>query len=146
MPETTDMGIIDGLRKSGFKVTPQRLAICRLVLANRKHPRASTIYDGVKRLHPTVSLATVYKTIHVLQEIGLVQELCTPRVQARFDPRMEPHINLICLGCGAIEDLKDGLLQKNAAELAIGSGLLATVQRIDVHGLCQKCKRTQRTR
>ena len=145
MQKTDETAIIEGLRKRGFRVTPQRLAICRVVLADRNHPSASAIHAMVRRTHPTVSLATVYKTIDVLRDIGLVQELCVPKVQARLDSRMEPHINLICLGCGSIGDLSDGRLQRGAAELAAGSGLLETVQRIDLHGYCRRCVRARRT-
>ena len=146
MYSDTDMRVLEALRRRGLKATPQRLAICRFVLGKKGHPCASTIYEEVRRLHPTVSLATVYKTIHILRSLGLVQEMCPAPVQARIDSRTEPHINMICLRCGAIEDFKDRPIQQKAEELARGSGLLQTVQRIDIHGLCQACARAKRAR
>jgi Fur family peroxide stress response transcriptional regulator len=68
----SDSAIINALRKRGYKATSQRIAICRLVLSNREHPTAQRIYREMKRLHPTVSVATVYKTLRVLRELRLV--------------------------------------------------------------------------
>ncbi len=73
-----DEAIIEALRKNGYKATSQRIAICRFALRGRNHPTAQRIYGEVKSVHPTVSLATVYKTLHVLKRLGLVQELAVP--------------------------------------------------------------------
>jgi Fur family peroxide stress response transcriptional regulator len=145
MKPNMDTRIIEALRSRGYKVTPQRLAICRLALADRDHPSVGTIHEEVRRIHPTVSLATVYKTIHVLRDIGLVQELCSINVEGRMDTKMEPHINLICQVCGSIYDLRDDPFQKEASELAKGTGILDSVQRVDVLGLCPGCTRSQRS-
>jgi Fur family transcriptional regulator, peroxide stress response regulator len=137
--QKSDAMAIDALRKKGYKATPQRIAICRFVLSSRDHPTAQKIYAEVKKIHPTVSLATVYKTLQVLQELNLLQELSFPNSQARFDSYMKPHINLICSQCGDIKDLDDGITQDLIQKVTKTAKFTTTKQRLDVYGTCQKC-------
>lgn len=137
--QKSDTSIIDALRRKGYKATPQRIAICRFALHSKSHPTAQKIYSEVKQVYPTLSLATVYKTLQVLKELGLMQELSFPQGQTRFDPNVEPHINLVCLRCGNIADLDD----LTAREMVVKVGAVAKFrvigQRLDIYGICQKC-------
>ena len=81
-----DALIIQALRSKGYKATPQRIAVCRIALSSREHPSVQKIYREVRKTHSTVSLATVYKTLNILKESGLVQELNFSQGQKRFDP------------------------------------------------------------
>jgi Fur family peroxide stress response transcriptional regulator len=139
----SDASAIEALRSKGYKATPQRIAICRIVLNSRAHPSAQKVYDEVKKTHPTVSLATVYKTLEVLRDIDLVQEINFPEGQARFDPYMNPHINLICLKCGTITDLDDITVKEIVRRVAAATKFKPTGQRMDVYGICQKCSGTK---
>ncbi len=141
--QKSDTAAIEALRNKGYKATPQRIAICRFTLNSRKHPSAQQVYDEVKKIHPTVSLATVYKTLQVLKELDLVQELNFPQAQARFDSYMKPHINLICLQCGSIIDLDDLTAEEVTKKVAAATKFKPNGQRIDVYGTCQKCGSTE---
>jgi Fur family peroxide stress response transcriptional regulator len=134
------MAIIEALRKKGYKATPQRIAICRLALKSRAHPTAQRIYSEVKELQPTVSLATVYKTLQILTELGLIQELDFPQSQARFDSYVEPHINLVCLRCGNIRDVEDPAAREIIARIAATAEFTRTGQRLDIYGICNECR------
>jgi Fur family peroxide stress response transcriptional regulator len=136
---TSDASTIEALRSNGYKATPQRIAICRIALNSRAHPSAQQVYDEVKKIHPTVSLATVYKTLEVLRDLYLVQEINFPKSQARFDSYMNPHINLICLKCGTITDLDDMAAKEITSRVATTTKFKPTGQRVDVYGICQKC-------
>jgi len=136
----SDASAIEALRSKGYKATPQRIAICRVALNSRAHPSAQQVYDEVKKIHPTVSLATVYKTLEVLRDIGLVQEINLPEGQARFDSYMNPHINMICLKCGTIADLDDVTVKEIVTRIAAATRFKPTGQRVDVYGICQKCR------
>src|SRR3990172_9550539 len=105
----SDTQIIQALRSKGYKATPQRIAICRFALSSKEHPSAQKVYSEVKKLHTTVSLSTVYNTLQVLKELGMLQELSSSLSQTRFDPNVKLHINLVCLQCGTIRDLDDPL-------------------------------------
>jgi Fur family peroxide stress response transcriptional regulator len=135
----SDVSSIEALRSKGYKATPQRIAVCRIALNSREHPSAQQVYDEVKKIHPTVSLSTVYKTLEVLRDIDLVQEINLPKGQARFDSCMNPHINLICLKCGTITDLDNITVEEITRKVAAAKKFRPTGQRMDVYGICQKC-------
>jgi len=137
----SDSVIIDNLRKRGYKATSQRIAICRLVLSSREHPTAQSIYRDVKRLHPTVSLATVYKTLQVLNEMRLIQQLPLPLSETRFDSNVDPHLNAVCLQCRGVTDVKDQTLSKVVSRAASKTKFKVTGQRFDLYGVCDKCAR-----
>ncbi|MCW4006036.1 MAG: transcriptional repressor [Candidatus Bathyarchaeota archaeon] len=132
--------IIQALRNKGYKATPQRIAICQTALNSTQHPNAQKVYHEVKKLHPTLSLATVYKTLQILTEIGLIQELNFPQEQARFDPHLKPHINLVCLQCGNIQDIDDPTIKELVTKTAKKANFTPTQQRIDIYGTCKKCQ------
>jgi len=138
-----DTAIISSLRKKGYKATAQRLAISRYALANRQHPSARQIYSAIRVTHPTVSLATVYKTLQVFRELGLLQQLTFPEQEARFDSYLTPHINLICERCGNITDAEDKTAQE-IVNIAKKTKFTVSSIRIDVQGICQKCIRDNR--
>jgi Fur family peroxide stress response transcriptional regulator len=139
--QKSDASIIEALRRKGYKATPQRIAICRFALHSRGHPTAQRIYSEVKKVHPTVSFATVYKTLKILKELGLVQELNFPQGQTRFDSYMKPHINLVCLRCGNIKDLDSLTAQEIVGKIGAAAKFTVTGQRLDLYGICEKCKR-----
>ncbi|MCJ7425467.1 transcriptional repressor [Candidatus Bathyarchaeota archaeon] len=138
--QKSDALIIDTLRKNGYKATTQRIAICRFALHSRDHPTAQRIYNEVRKMHPTVSLATVYKTLQILTEHGLVQELDLPQSQARFDSYVGLHINLVCMQCGNIQDFDDKTAQEMVESVTAKAQFTRTGQRLDIYGMCKTCQ------
>ena len=137
----SDSVIINNLRKMGYKATSQRIAICRLALSSREHPTAQGIYRDVKRLHPTVSLATVYKTLRVLKTLSLIQEMPLPQSETRFDSNVSAHFNTVCLHCGSVTDVKDQSLSNVVSKAASKIKFKVTGQRLDLYGVCDRCVR-----
>jgi len=133
--------MIKALREKGYKATPQRIAIGRFVLHNHAHPTAQRIYSEVKKVYPTVSLATIYKTVQILKEAGLIQELNLPKDQTRFDPNMEPHVHLVCLQCKRIYDLKEPLISKIVKQVSNEADFVAEGWNLDIVGICSSCYR-----
>jgi len=138
--QKSDALIIETLRKNGYKATTQRIIICRFALHSRDHPTAQRIYNEVRKMHPTVSLATVYKTLQILTEHGLIQELDLPQSQAKFDSYVEPHINLVCMQCGNIQDFDDKTAQEMVERVTIKAQFTRTGQRLDIYGVCKTCQ------
>jgi Fur family peroxide stress response transcriptional regulator len=136
-----DASIIKALRGKGYKATPQRIAISRFTLSSKDHPTAQRIYSEVKKVYPTVSLATVYKTIQILKNAGLIQQLNSQQGQTRFDSDVNPHINLVCLRCGDIKDWEDPSVPEIMAKVTATANFTATGQSLDVYGICQSCER-----
>ena len=138
---SSDVSIIEALRKKGYRATSQRIAICRFALDNREHPTAQRIYAAVKKLHPTVSLATVYNTLQVLRELHLVQELVFVKGETRFDSNVAPHVNVVCLRCGTVSDVDDRVAREVVARATSKARFTVTGQRFDIYGICDKCTR-----
>ena len=141
-PQELDSRIIKALRGRGYKATPQRIAICRFALYSHKHPTAQRIYSEVKKAYPTVSLATVYNTIQILKDIGLLQEVCLSRDETRFDPNMEPHAHLVCLQCSSISDWRSPLILEIMKNVATEAGFMPKGQNFDIFGLCKNCSKS----
>jgi Fe2+ or Zn2+ uptake regulation protein len=93
-------------RAHGLRVTPQRQAVFRLLAGNDTHPTVESIHAGVRAEMPTVSLRTVYQTVHDLARLGEVHVLDVGTGQVRVDPNVEEaHHHLVCTRCGRIEDV-----------------------------------------
>lgn len=137
-----DTTIIRAFRGRGYKATPQRIAISRFALCDHKHPTVHEVYCEVRKTYPTVSLATVYKTIQILKEIGLVHELNLQQDQTRLDSNLKPHLNLVCLRCGNIKDLEDPMIEAIISRLSAAEQFAPTEQRFDVYGICANCRRS----
>ncbi|SPF42194.1 Ferric uptake regulator, Fur family [Syntrophobacter sp. SbD1] len=93
------------LREKGYRITPQRLAILRILAESKGHPGAEEIHARVKTDSPTTTIATVYKTLAVLKSIGEVLELEFSGDYNRYDGKKPgPHPHLICIKCKRIVD------------------------------------------
>lgn len=126
---------------SGFKLTPQRIAILEYLEGNREHPSAEVIYRSVSRRFPTMSFATVYNTLELLVSKGRVTELSIDVGKKRFDPDTLPHHHLICRHCRSIEDVFEDF----SLEISKGSstGFEITGHHIEFYGVCPACKNSE---
>ena len=132
--------VINFFREKGLKVTSQRLAICTFILSRKDHPTAEQIYQELRNEYPTISLGTIYKTLHLLQELGLIQELGFTEGSVRYDPDMELHINMVCSKCGKISDYKAENVEKLWSAIISDLGFKPIGQRIDIYFECNDCK------
>src|SRR3990170_3591696 len=94
----------EALRRSGVKMTHQRMEIFREVAKTEDHPDAETIFKGVRGRMPTVSLDTVYRTLWLFIDLGLVVTLGPPRERVRFDANTISHHHFVCTQCGLVRD------------------------------------------
>jgi len=133
------MTITEILRGKGFKVTPQRLAIYKILMDSHDHPTAEMIFDKLQSRYPTMSLATVYKTIEVFREMGLICSLNIGEDKARYDANTTPHIHMVCRQCGKIEDVMDIEFRELKIAAEKKSGYRITEEQVYFHGLCPIC-------
>jgi len=87
---------MDVCRRSGHKVTHQRLEIFREVAATDEHPDVETIHERVRRRLPTVSIDTVYRTLRLLVDLGLASTVLTDQERMRYDANTNPHHHFVC--------------------------------------------------
>ena len=136
---TTQEELSIRLKSLGIRVTPQRLAITEVVLNSGDHPSAKEIFERVKAFFPYVTLATVYSTLEVLAQVGVVSALAFQRL-CRYDPNLSPHVNLVCLVCGTVVDADAGReLVDELKSMVDATGFSVASQRVDFYGRCSAC-------
>lgn len=128
------------LRKNGYKVTPQRLAIFELIFLSRDHPTAEQIHQEVTKNFPSMSLSTVYQVLHLLEELGQIQELKFTNKSSRYETDISPHINALCPKCGKIDDYYSETVIKFWTKITEEFEFKPLNQRIDVYRYCDICK------
>lgn len=133
--------LISILRRGGFKVTPQRLAICNYVLSSKEHPTAEQIHSEIIEIHPTISLNTVYQTMDMLVHLGLVQEMRFSGNSSRFDPNTSLHVNIVCQTCSKIQDFESKSIQELWSRIIREMNVEPVGHRLDVYVLCDECRR-----
>ena len=137
---TTQEQLVARLRPLGIRLTPQRLAIAEVVVNSADHPSVKEIYERVKAFFPYVTIATLYSTLTMLEQAGIVRELPFQR-QSRYDANLDPHANLVCLSCGTVVDAEVG--QETVAELGVLMSqeldFQVASQRVDFYGWCSRC-------
>lgn len=133
--------MVSKLREREYRLTPQRIALLRLLAASDDHPSAHQLYDQMKDQFPTTSLATVYKTLNVLKEMDEVLELGFSGNDNRYDGNKPyPHPHLICVRCQKILDPEVSLARNLIQEVAQSSGYRIVGHRLDFYGLCPDCQ------
>ncbi|NWF96110.1 MAG: transcriptional repressor [Candidatus Thorarchaeota archaeon] len=127
------------IRWSRHRATPQRLAVYEALCNAGSHPTVTEIYECARRRDPTISLATVYKTLQLFLDIGIVREMGYRNGSTRYDPEMAVHLNLVCIKCGCVDDYEVDLAD-TLSDVSARTGFLIREHRFEIHGVCSKCK------
>lgn len=124
------------LKESGFKKTPQRMAILGFLDGNLDHPTAQQIYKKLKPDYPSLSRATVYNTLQILVDLNLIKEHKFSKNRVHFDPDTSPHHHFICESCDHIIDVHE-----NLTEDFFSFPTNHQVDRVNLtaYGICQNC-------
>jgi Fur family transcriptional regulator, peroxide stress response regulator len=134
----------DVLRRSGIKLTHQRLVIFQEVAKSGDHPDAETIFKGVRHGVPTMSLDTVYRSLWLMVDLGIVATLGPPRERVRFDANTKSHHHFVCVDCGMTRDFYceefDRLKIPNTVK-TLGS---VEVAQVEIRGRCLQCSKSNR--
>jgi Fur family transcriptional regulator, peroxide stress response regulator len=134
--------LIQLLRKGGLRLTPQRLAICRILAESHEHPTAQLIYERLRPEFPSLSLATVYNTLDALVQLGAINALGSAGDGiTHYDPDTSPHVNLACISCHDLIDLPSQHVLRLNDEVAQSSGFQLLGSRVLFYGLCPTCQK-----
>ena len=129
------------LRELQFRITPQRLAVLKVLAASDGHPTVDQIYETVRRDFPTTSIATIYKTVGLLKQIDELLEISFPDGSNRYDGNKPyPHPHVICTRCKKIIDPDLSGLEDMTREVARETGFRVLTHRLDFFGLCRDCQ------
>jgi Fur family peroxide stress response transcriptional regulator len=143
-PQTRLDEMITSLKEQGHRLTPQRMAVLKILAASEGHPSVEQIYERVKVDFPMTSLATIYKTVTLLKEMGEVLELGFSHDSNRYDGNKPyPHPHLICTKCKNIMDPEVATLSGLRQEVARNTGYQIVSHRLDFFGICPQCQENE---
>jgi len=132
------------LQEAGLRLTPQRMAICKLLIESDEHPTAAMIYEELRPQFPSLSLATIYNTLESLVSLGAVNMLGhAGDDHVHYDADMEPHVNLACISCHRIVDIPSEHVLHLHSEISKASGYKILGARVLYYGLCPDCQAQQ---
>ena len=132
--------IVKNLRENNHKLTPQRLAIVKILSRSEGHPSVEKIYEHLQDDFPTMSLATVYRNVMLMKSLGEVLEIGFPDGSNRYDgnkPYTHPHV--ICIKCKKIVDPDLDSLDEMKKEVALETNFEILSHRLDFFGICSNC-------
>ncbi len=136
--------ITSTLKKAGMSLTPQRMAICKLLSGSNAHQTAASIYQQVRAQYPSLSLMTVYNTLNTLVDLGAINVLGDAGDgNVHYDGNISPHINLACISCHTIVDIPSARIEDLEAEISGASGFKVLGTRLLYYGLCPTCQKKE---
>ncbi|MDX9786642.1 MAG: transcriptional repressor [Desulfobacterales bacterium] len=140
-PKDRMASILEKLKKTDHKRTPQRLAVVKILAGSKGHPSVEQIYEQLKVDFPTMSLATVYRNVMLVKSLEEVLELGFPDGSNRYDGNKPyPHPHVICVQCKKIIDPDLDSLNDMAREVARETGFQILTHRLDFFGICPECR------
>ncbi|GKX66910.1 Fur family transcriptional regulator [Inconstantimicrobium mannanitabidum] len=131
--------LISIFKDKKLKLTPQRIAVYKYLKSTVAHPSAEAIYNAIHDEYPTMSLATVYKTLKTLVEVGLVQELNVGENNFRYDANTDAHPHIQCIKCGKVDDIFDLNLENLNKDAEQNSKYTVLSSQVYFYGVCPDC-------
>lgn len=140
--------ITEQLKKSGYKLTPQRQAIVDIIIESvGKHLTVEEIFDIVKKRRPEIGLATVYRTIVLMHEENLVTRLDLKDGTARYELTREDehhtHHHLVCVECSRVLEFMDDLLDPIEEEIGLKYNFKVLDHSLKFYGICDECAKEE---
>jgi Fur family transcriptional regulator, peroxide stress response regulator len=126
--------------QAGLAVTHQRHVIYEILKSMHGHPSPEEVYARVKRRIPTISLATVYKNLHLFIESGIFREVSLHHGSLRVETNYKPHYHLVCTACKSISDIDADELELATRHGSLPGNFMVQRYAVDVLGLCSACQ------
>jgi len=127
------------LQRAGIVTTRQRVGLLDMLLRRTDHPDAETLLVEARDGMPSLSVDTVYRTLNLFSEAGVIQRLAVPTRRARFDGCTDPHDHFLCSGCETIQDIPRPSKRAAAIPAQVNAcGIVSDVQTVYV-GVCRRC-------
>ncbi len=133
--------LIGRCRASGLRITQQRLEIFRELLNCSDHPDAEKLFQRLRGKMPGLSLDTVYRTLWMLNDAGVITTMGLEREKTRFDGNIDHHHHFVCIKCGSISDFySDTLDSLEIPESAKKLGKACNAH-VEIRGICNNCSK-----
>jgi len=134
--------IIHKLSELGYRLTPQRVMIVSAIEHSDNHISAEEIYAKVVAKYPHVNISTIYRTLELLKQVGLVTETNMGEGRVRYHPAEKgQHHHLVCKDCGVVIDLDESVLSSLKNALFRKYKFIADLKHLAIQGQCVNCKR-----
>ena len=127
-------------KSRGLSITVQRQQVYQALMEDKSHPTVDSVYMKVRKAIPTISRATVYRTLETLADEGLIQRVLHPGSSARYDGNPVPHAHMVCKECGKTEDCMDSDFNPVSCPTRAASGFMITECDITYRGVCLECQ------
>lgn len=131
--------LVKVLKDHNCKITPQRLAVYNILKDNYEHPNAEAIYNKLAPTYPTISLATVYKSLELFAELGLIQVINVGENSFRYDYNALSHPHVVCIHCHKVEDLENDIFNDLSTKVSTMVNYQITKQQLCFYGICSTC-------
>ncbi len=129
------------LSRRGYRITPQRVMILESIENSDTHISAEDIFTQVIKKYPRVNISTVYRTLDLLKQLGLIYEIDLGEGKVGYHPENKGHHHhLICRKCNAIIDINESALFSVKAVLIQAFNFDADLKHLALFGLCEKCR------
>lgn len=131
------------LKERGLSLTSARRALLARIVSSRGHFDADELHDALKKRGESLSAATIYRTLPLFVQSGIIQETLRARGRSRYEPAwgQEHHDHLECISCGAIIEFKDDSLERLQDRVCRRHGFRPVEHRLGIRGFCAKCDR-----
>lgn len=132
---------IQALRKQGYRLTPQRMLILDILRSSERHMTADQIYAEVSQHHPEINLATVYRTLQWLYQVGLLHKIDVGKDRLEYEyARDTEHHHLICKVCGTETQIDNHVIQTLQDHILEHYGFEADPDHVAIFGRCAHCR------
>ena len=128
-------------KSRGLSITVQRQQVYQALMKDKSHPTVDSVFLEVRKSNPTISRATVYRTLETLADEGLIQRVLHPGSSARYDGNPVPHAHMVCKVCGKTEDCMDSDFNSFSCPTKSASGFMITECEITYRGVCPECQK-----
>lgn len=137
--DVLDQELTDKLRAHGHRVTTQRLLLHRHLAQQARHATAEQTHRAIGGWLPNVSVQTIYATLELFEELGIVRRVLSPTGAAVFDSRVTPHHHVACRSCGTVADIDAEVDSSAALAASTAGGFEPDSASVTVLGLCARC-------
>lgn len=132
--------IVNIFKEKNLKLTHQRIAVYDYLSSTVEHPSAETIYKAIHPMYPTISLATIYKTLKTLVDVNLIQELNVGEGNFRYDANADAHPHIQCIHCGKVDDIHDVSFNSLQDEVKKYTPYKVSHSKVYFYGVCPECE------
>jgi Fur family ferric uptake transcriptional regulator len=133
------------MRQRGYKLTPQRRAVLKMIMECPNHLTPEAIYKRTKEESPGIGLTTIYRTLNILSDLGFLCEVHSAGSCRSYLVRrpLEHHHHLICSACGKVVDFTDCDLAEIERKLSEGTGFKIEGHLLEFSGVCPDCQQLE---